>query len=346
MVRTHLPPLPMLNSILNALTLAMAFALIAPATLAQDVVVDTLFTFEGDDGNGDTQGWVDVQDADDANTEENSDVKVVTEKAISGTEKIPAFEGTYLLEVTPDRPLKARSFRGGKYTWATPQDWSNRSLLKVAASMNARGANSLRHEFRLRVISGSGVDADTTEKVFESTKDLEFDSDDNNTFINEWQVLEFDLSEDTELDLTQITSIEAAGRNVDDGTEPGANGETTPGPDGNWGGNVHVDLVTIEGENPGGGTFAEAQPGLNSLSNAYPNPAARSAALDLDVEIAQTVSVHVMDVLGRAVQTAFDGTVASTATLTIDTASLAPGTYVVLVQGETFTQSRRLTVSR
>ena len=329
----------MRNSILNGLALVAALALIAPAAFAQDIVVETLFDFEGADGMGDVSGWEVTQDPDDAASEDNSDIKVITEKAISGTEKIPAFEGTYLLEMTPDRPLKARTFRGGKYTWDTPQDWSNRSLLKVAASMNARGASSEFHEFRLRVISGTGASADTTEKIYEGLKSEGADDNtDFNSFVNEWEVLEFDLSEDSEFDLTQVTQIEAAGRNVDDGT----NG--TPGPDGNWGGLVHIDLVTIEGESTG--TSDEPQPGLRSLSQAYPNPAVGTSALDLDVEIAQTVTVQVVDMLGRTVQTAFDGTVASTATFAIDTASLTAGTYVVLVQGETFAQSRRLSVVR
>ena len=337
----------MRNSILRGLSLVAALALVVPAAFAQDVVVDTLFTFEGDDGMGDVSGWESTQDADTlSNGTAPADIKVVTQKAVSQTDFIDAFEGDYLLEATPNRGLKARTFRGAKYAWATPQDWTNRSTVKLAASMNARGANFELHEYRIRVISGTGADADTVEAVFEGLKSE--GADDNtpfNSFVNDWELLEVDLSEDDDFDLTQITQLDVAGRNTDD-TIINNNGEQVDVSEGNWGGLVHVDLVTIEGANPGGGTFAEDQPGLNSLSQAYPNPAAGRTALDLDVETAQDVSVRVVDVLGRTVQTAFDGTVASTATLTIDAASLAPGTYVVLVQGETFAQSRRLTVAR
>ena len=333
----------MRNPILKTLSLAATLALVAPATLAQNTVVDTLFTFEGADGMGDVQGWEVTQDLDDAATEENSDIQTKTQKAVGGGNFIDAFEGTYLLEMTPDRPLKARSFRGGKYTWSTPQNWSRRPTLKLAASMNARGPSSERHEFRIRVISGTGAAADTTEMVYEGLKsEGADDTTPFNSFVNDWEVLTFDLSQASGFDLTQITSIEAAGRNVDEG-DPG----TPLDSDGNWGGLVHLDLVTIEGVVNTAGE--DDQPGLRSLSAPYPNPAAAGAAtLDLAVEKGQRVTARVVDVLGRTVQTAFAGAAAPGAVLPIrvETARLAAGTYVVVVEGETFRQSRRLTVTR
>lgn len=330
----------MRNSILKGLTLAAALTFAGPAALAQTT---TLFTFEGADGMGDIQGWEIYQDEDDAATGENSSITAITEKAIDGQGgTIPAFEGDYLLQMNPDKPLLARSFRGGSYTWATPQDWSDRPVLKLAASMNARGANSERHEFRIRVTSGTGATAVTREMVYEGLKSEGADDNtDFNSFVNDWEVLTFNLFEEAGFDLTQITRIEAAGRNVDDGT----NG--TPGADGNWGGFVHIDEVTIEQR--ANVSSEDAQPGLRSLSGAYPNPArSGGATLDLEVETAQQVTARVVDVLGRTVQTAFEGatTPGSVQAIRVETGSLAAGTYLVVVQGETFRQSRRVTVSR
>ena len=60
------------------------------------------------------------------------------------------------------------------------------------------------------------------------------------------------------------------------------------------------------------------------------------------------MTARVVDVLGRTVQTAFAGAAAPGAVLPIrvETGTLAAGTYVVVVEGETFRQSRRLTVTR
>jgi len=79
-----------------------------------------------------------------------------------------------------------------------------------------------------------------------------------------------------------------------------------------------------------------------------PNPAVASATLSLRVDAPQFVTATVVDALGRVVQTPFAGELAPStdAQLSVDTAVLAPGTYVVRVEGETFAQSRRLTVVR
>ena len=333
-------------SLLQGLALTAALVLAGPAAAQDASDVTVLFNFEGANGMGDTQGWEVTQDADTLSMENNRNLEAITQKAIGMGNFIDAFEGDYLLEATPNRPLKARTFRGAQYTWASDQDWTDSPVIKLAASMNARGPNSEFHEYRIRVTSGTGADAVTVSKVFTGTKSEEFDDIDNNTFVNEWEVLEFDLSEEAGFDLTQIRQIEATGRNVDDGTATGPDGEATPGPDGNWGGNVHVDYVTIQAA--AGGTSSEAGPGLASLGDVYPNPTASGASLAVEVASAQRVTATVYDVLGRQVVRAFDGPLApgATALLRFDTERLAPGTYVVRLQGETFAVSRRLSVAR
>ncbi|GAB5535828.1 MAG: hypothetical protein Rubg2KO_20770 [Rubricoccaceae bacterium] len=79
-----------------------------------------------------------------------------------------------------------------------------------------------------------------------------------------------------------------------------------------------------------------------------PNPAVASATLDLRVDAPQFVTATVVDALGRVVATPFADELAPStdAQIWVDTAVLAPGTYVVRVEGETFAQSRRLTVVR
>ena len=93
---------------------------------------------------------------------------------------------------------------------------------------------------------------------------------------------------------------------------------------------------------------AEGAPASFELGAAYPNPATQRATLALSVDAAQHVTAVVVDALGRTVATVFDGPLAAGAiqALTVDAGRLAPGVYVVRVQGETFAQSRRLVVAR
>ncbi|MGB3544923.1 T9SS type A sorting domain-containing protein, partial [Rubrivirga sp.] len=85
-----------------------------------------------------------------------------------------------------------------------------------------------------------------------------------------------------------------------------------------------------------------------SIGNAYPNPTTGAATLEVAVAETETVRVVVFDVLGRQVAVAHNGTVAAGTALEVDlgAARLAPGSYVVRVEGESFTETRRLTVSR
>lgn len=92
----------------------------------------------------------------------------------------------------------------------------------------------------------------------------------------------------------------------------------------------------------------DATPSGYTLSSVRPNPAHDRAALTLTVDRAQRVMAEVYDVQGRRVAAVFDGEVAAgeVVPLTLDARTLAPGVYVVRVQGETFTESRRLVVIR
>ena len=89
-------------------------------------------------------------------------------------------------------------------------------------------------------------------------------------------------------------------------------------------------------------------PAAELVSNVFPNPSAGRAALELTVASAQAVRVSVYDALGRQVAVAYDGEARPGAAVrvSLDGSGLAPGVYIVRVAGETFAQSRRLTVTR
>ena len=101
-----------------------------------------------------------------------------------------------------------------------------------------------------------------------------------------------------------------------------------------------------------GAVAGEASPldfeGTHLLGAVYPNPAPGAARVDLAVAEAQTVRVELYDALGRRVAVVFDGPVAARTTVPVAVASgtLAAGTYVLRVVGETFADTRRLTVVR
>ena len=83
-----------------------------------------------------------------------------------------------------------------------------------------------------------------------------------------------------------------------------------------------------------------------SLSSPAPNPTTGASTLALAVEAPERVRATLHDVTGREVAVVFDGTVTDAATLRVETAGLAAGLYIVRVAGETFTASRRLSVTR
>jgi hypothetical protein len=97
-----------------------------------------------------------------------------------------------------------------------------------------------------------------------------------------------------------------------------------------------------------GAVAGEAAPTAFSLGSVFPNPATDGARVVLRVDAAQTVTATVVDALGRTVQTAFAGALAAgqAQEIAVNTATLAPGVYVVRVSGETFSATRRLVVAR
>ena len=84
------------------------------------------------------------------------------------------------------------------------------------------------------------------------------------------------------------------------------------------------------------------------VGDVFPNPTAGGAALDVAVSEPQRVRVAIYDALGREVARAFDGEVrpGAPARIALGGAALAPGVYVVRVDGATVRESRRLTVTR
>ena len=85
-----------------------------------------------------------------------------------------------------------------------------------------------------------------------------------------------------------------------------------------------------------------------ALSPLAPNPTAGVARMTLSLAQGESVSVDVYDALGRRVASVLDDAVAggTPRVLAVPTAGLAPGVYVVRVEGETFAETRRLTVTR
>ena len=82
------------------------------------------------------------------------------------------------------------------------------------------------------------------------------------------------------------------------------------------------------------------------LSGVYPNPVQSSARIDLAVRDRQQVAVEIYDLLGRRVQNIFDNTLEAnrTRTLNLSADGLSSGAYFLRITGETFTETRRITV--
>lgn len=85
-----------------------------------------------------------------------------------------------------------------------------------------------------------------------------------------------------------------------------------------------------------------------ALSAAYPNPFTSRTQVTLDVAEPQRVTVAVFDALGRQVAVLHDGLLAADAShaLTIEAADLPSGVYVVRATGESFVETRRVTLIR
>ncbi|MEM1056401.1 MAG: T9SS type A sorting domain-containing protein [Bacteroidota bacterium] len=84
-----------------------------------------------------------------------------------------------------------------------------------------------------------------------------------------------------------------------------------------------------------------------TLSNVTPNPMRDRASVDLTLEESDVVSVTLVDMLGREVESVYEGPLASgTRTFTLRSGTLRAGVYVLRVEGETILQSRVLTITR
>lgn len=76
-----------------------------------------------------------------------------------------------------------------------------------------------------------------------------------------------------------------------------------------------------------------------------PNPFRDSATLPVTVQRTQHLDAHLYDALGRRVATLFSGTVegGQTTRILVDGAGLAPGLYLLRLEGEVFVHTERLT---
>lgn len=85
----------------------------------------------------------------------------------------------------------------------------------------------------------------------------------------------------------------------------------------------------------------------NRLALVGPNPTSSAARVEVSLNTPEVVRVTLTDMLGRTVAVIHDGVLAGgTATLELDATNLAPGLYTILAQGQTFYQSRVLSVVR
>lgn len=85
-----------------------------------------------------------------------------------------------------------------------------------------------------------------------------------------------------------------------------------------------------------------------TVEGARPNPTAGTTTLRFAARAAQHVRAVVVDAVGRTVATLLDGPVEAGvfATLSVDAARLPAGTYFVRIVGETFTETRTVSVVR
>ena len=93
-------------------------------------------------------------------------------------------------------------------------------------------------------------------------------------------------------------------------------------------------------------TASDAAPAATRLGAPHPNPASSAARVALTVDGAQPVRADLFDALGRRVAVVLDATVEAQQDLVVQTAGLAPGLYVLRVVGESFVETRTITVSR
>lgn len=115
-----------------------------------------------------------------------------------------------------------------------------------------------------------------------------------------------------------------------------------------WGGNAATNIMIMDvGYSLISSTEPTELPQGLSLLNVYPNPFTERAVIELSVAATEKVSVHVFDMLGRQVATIFEGVLApGPRSFTLPAENLNAGAYVVRIQGESFTHSQRVALTR
>jgi hypothetical protein len=85
-------------------------------------------------------------------------------------------------------------------------------------------------------------------------------------------------------------------------------------------------------------------PGTHLLSEAYPNPFNPSTSFSLAVSREQEVAINVYDMLGRHVASLYRGTLEANVakTFSVNASNWTSGSYTVVVEGNTFRDSRSL----
>lgn len=83
-----------------------------------------------------------------------------------------------------------------------------------------------------------------------------------------------------------------------------------------------------------------------SVGDIYPNPSSAGASLPIQLATLERVTVSIYDALGRRIETVLDEPLEGSKSILLDSDSLAPGIYMVRVDGETFSTSRRLVIAR
>lgn len=97
-----------------------------------------------------------------------------------------------------------------------------------------------------------------------------------------------------------------------------------------------TDVVTVD----------VALDGAFTWTQVAPNPVSGAGTLSMQVQETQEVTVELYDVLGRRVRTLHDGPMPSGGRhrMTLDAGTLAGGTYLLRVNGESFADTQRVTV--
>jgi len=95
-------------------------------------------------------------------------------------------------------------------------------------------------------------------------------------------------------------------------------------------------------------TATDSDPTAVHIGEIYPNPTVAKAQVSVQVDQPQHVAITVFDAVGRRVAVAESAEfgAAESRLVALPTAGLAPGVYVVRVEGTTFAESRRLVVTR